>query len=186
MMMALGTQPDNVLINKDKAALLWLIICLALLPTYPAYAKTANITVSATLLPSCIVGTVAGDPTNLGGTLNFGSASILNSQIAVTGQVGSGAISIQCSKSTQFTVLLSAGQSGNVNSRYLTGGPASQHVNYNLYTDAAHSQIWNNTVGVSQVATGQAVTLIVYGLIPIQSTPAVGIYTDTIQVTVNW
>ncbi|CFQ33433.1 Csu type fimbrial protein [Yersinia aleksiciae] len=184
--MTLDSQPDNLLTNDDKAALLWLIICLVLLQTYPANAKTANITVSATLLPTCIVGTVAGDPTNVGGTLNFGSATVLNSQIAVTGQTGNGAISIQCSKSTRFTILLGAGQSGNVNSRYLSGGPTSQHVSYNLYTDSAHSQIWNNTVGVSQVATGQAVTLIVYGLIPIQSTPAVGIYTDTIQVTVNW
>ncbi|AIN17213.1 MULTISPECIES: spore coat U domain-containing protein [Yersinia] len=179
--------PDNSRITRDKTALLWFIFFLFLLRTYPADAvtKTANITVNATLLPTCIAGTTVGGTTSFG-TLNFGSATVLNTPIAVTGQANSGAISVQCSKSTSFSVLLSPGQSGSVNNRYLAGGPTSQHVNYNLYTDLAHSQIWDNTVGVSQVATGQPVTLPVYGLIPIQSTPAAGIYTDTIQVTVNW
>lgn len=179
--------PDNSLIIFYKIAFLWLSSALLLLQVYPAHGdiKTANITVSATLLPTCLAGTVVGGATSFG-TLNFGSATMLNTPIAATGQANTGAISVQCSKSTSFTVLLSAGQSGSVNSRYLASGTTSQHVNYNLYTDAAHSHIWDNTVGVSQVATGQPVTLPVYGLIPIQSTPPVGIYTDTVQVTVNW
>ncbi|WP_145543806.1 Csu type fimbrial protein [Yersinia frederiksenii] len=185
--MAQGIMPDNSLIMIYKIAFLSLFVALFLLQVYPAYAdsKNANITVSATLLPTCIAGTVVGGATSFG-ILNFGSATILNTPIAVTGQASTGAISVQCSKSTSFTVLLGAGQSGSVNSRYLASGTSSQHVNYNLYTDAAHSHIWDNTVGVSQVATGQPVTLPVYGLIPAQTTPPVGIYTDTVQVTVNW
>ncbi|QHB32429.1 spore coat protein U domain-containing protein [Yersinia canariae] len=185
--MTLDTHPGNSLTIDDKKRLLWLIVGLLLLRTYPVYAvsKTANINVNATLLPTCIAGTTVGGSTTFG-TLNFGSATVLNAPIAVIGQANTGAISVQCSKNTSFTVLLSAGQSGSVNGRYLAGGPTSQHVNYNLYTDSAHSQIWDNTVGVSQVATGQPMTLPVYGLIPIQSTPAAGVYTDTIQVTVNW
>ncbi|AHM74290.1 Csu type fimbrial protein [Yersinia hibernica] len=185
--MTLDTYPDSSLATDDKKRLLWLIVSLLLLRTYPAYAvsKTANITFNATLLPTCIAGTTVSGATTFG-TLNFGSATVLNAPIAVIGQANSGAISVQCSKNTSFTVLLSAGQSGSVNSRYLAGGPSSQHVNYNLYTDSAHSHIWDNTVGVSQVASGQPTTLPVYGLIPVQSTPAAGVYTDTIQVTVNW
>ncbi|WP_145512189.1 Csu type fimbrial protein [Yersinia kristensenii] len=185
--MTLDSIPANSPINRDKTALLWFIFSLLLLRTYPAYAvsKTANITVNATLLPTCMAGTSVSGATSFG-TLNFGSTTVLNTPIAVTGQANTGAISVQCSKNTSFTVLLSPGQSGSVSSRYLAGGPTSQRVNYNLYTDAAHSHIWDNTVGVSQVATGQPVALPVYGLIPIQSTPAAGIYIDTIQVTVNW
>ncbi|MGH1592930.1 Csu type fimbrial protein [Yersinia proxima] len=185
--MTLDIEPDNSLINDDKNLLLGVIASLLLLQTYPAYAvsKTANITVNATLLPTCIAGTAVSGATSFG-TLNFGSVTVLNRPIAVTGQANAGAISVQCSKNTSFTVLLSAGQSSNVNGRYLSGGPTSQHVNYNLYTDSAHSHIWDNTVGVSQVASGQPVILPVYGLIPIQSTPTAGVYTDTIQVTVNW
>ncbi|ENG6284711.1 Csu type fimbrial protein [Yersinia enterocolitica] len=185
--MALGITPDNLRINTDKTVLLGFIFSLLLLQIYPAYAvsKTANITVNATLLPTCIAGTTTAGATTFG-TLNFGSVTVLNRPISVIGQANSGAISVQCSKNTSFTVLLSTGQSGSVSSRYLVGGPTNQHVNYNLYTDAAHSHIWDNTVGISQVASGQPVTLPVYGLIPIQSTPSVGIYTDTIQVTVNW
>lgn len=185
--MILDITPGNSQINSDQTALLWLIFSLLLLQTYPVYAelKTANIAVSATLLPTCIAGTTTAGATTFG-TLNFGSATVLNRPIVVIGQANGGAISVQCSKNTSFTVLLSAGQSGSISSRYLVGGPATQRVNYNLYTDSAHSHIWDNTVGVSQVASGQPIALPVYGLIPIQSTPAAGVYTDTIQVTVNW
>lgn len=65
-------------------------------------------------------------------------------------------------------------------------GPSAQQVSYNLYTNATYSVIWDDVVGVSQVATGQVVTIPVYGLVPAQSTPAVGTYTDTVQVTVSW
>ncbi|CQD36098.1 sigma-fimbriae subunit [Yersinia mollaretii] len=179
--------PDNSPINDEKMALLWLFICLSLLRAYPVYAvtKTANITVTATLLPTCIAGTLVGGATSFG-SLNFGSATVLNTPLAVTGQTNNGAISVQCSNKTSFSVLLSGGQSGNTSSRYLAGGPTGQHVNYNLYTDAAHSHIWDNIVGVSQVATGQPIILPIYGLIPAQSTPAAGAYTDTVQVTINW
>ncbi|HGS4168750.1 TPA: spore coat U domain-containing protein [Yersinia enterocolitica] len=185
--MVLGITPDNFRINIDKTVLLGFIFSLLLLRTYPvdAVSKMANITVNATLLPTCIAGTTTAGATTFG-TLNFGSVTVLNRPISIIGQANSGEISVQCSKNTSFTVLLSAGQSGSVNNRYLVGGANNQHVNYNLYTDAAHSHIWDNTVGISQVASGQPVTLPVYGLIPIQSTPSVGIYTDTIQVTVNW
>ncbi|WP_392434889.1 spore coat U domain-containing protein [Yersinia sp. HM-2024] len=185
--MILDDTSYNSRINIDKTALLWFIFSLLLLRTYPVYAvsKTANITINATLLPTCIAGTAAAGATTFG-TLNFGSVTVLSRPISVIGQANSGAISVQCSKNTSFTVLLSAGQSGSVSSRYLVGGPTNQHVNYNLYTDSAHSHIWDNTVGISQVASGQPVILPVYGLIPIQSTPSVGVYTDTIQVTVNW
>ncbi|WP_174847551.1 Csu type fimbrial protein [Yersinia artesiana] len=185
--MILEREADNSPINDEKTLLLWVIVGLLLLQTYPVYAvsKTANITVNATLLSTCIAGTTVSGTTSFG-TLNFGTATVLSTPIAVTGQANAGAISVQCSKNTSFTVLLSAGQSGSVSSRYLVGGPTNQHVNYNLYTDSAHSHIWDNIVGISQVASGQPVILPVYGLIPIQSTPAAGIYTDTIQVTVNW
>ena len=172
--MILDDTSYNLRINIDKTALLWFISSLLLLRTYPVYAvsKTANITVNATLLPTCIAGTTTAGATTFG-TLNFGSVTVLSRPISVIGQANSGAISVQCSKNTSFTVLLSAGQSGSISSRYLVGGPATQRVNYNLYTDSAHSHIWDNTVGVSQVASGQPIVLPVYGLIPIQSTPTV-------------
>lgn len=185
--MTLRRNPDNSLTICKKIAFLGLAFSLLLLRVYPVHAvsKTANITVTATLVPTCIAGTLVGGVTSFG-NLNFGSASVLNLPISVTGQTNNGTISVQCSNKTSFSVLLNGGQSSNVSSRYLMGGPSNQHVNYNLYTDAAHSQVWNNTVGVAQIATGLPISLIVYGLIPAQSTPAAGVYTDTIQVTINW
>lgn len=166
---------------------LWAVRCLLLLQTYPASAapQTANITVTATLLPTCLAGFLVNGFTSFG-TLDFGSVVTLTRPVSVVGQANNGAITVQCSKGTSFNVLLSGGQSSNTNNRYLSGGSSGQHVSYNLYTDATYSQIWDNSTGVSQIATGQVVAIPVYGLVPAQSTPAVGTYSDTIQVTVNW
>ncbi|MFA3761297.1 spore coat U domain-containing protein [Yersinia sp. 2544 StPb PI] len=160
---------------------------LLLLPLFPvgAITKNANITVRATLLPTCTAGTIVNGATSFG-TLNFGTVVALTTPIAVAGQGNNGAISVQCSKGTSFNVLLNGGQSGSTASRYLAGGPSGQHVNYNLYTDAAHSKVWDNLTGISQIATGSVVVIPVYGLVFAQPTPAVGTYTDTVQVTVNW
>ncbi|WP_106439364.1 Csu type fimbrial protein [Yersinia pseudotuberculosis] len=164
------------------------LVCgLLLFQAYPVneVSKTANITVTATLLPTCLTRFLVSGSTSFG-TLDFGSTVALTQPISVAGQTNSGAITVQCSNGTSFNVLLSSGQSGNTNNRYLSGGPSAQQVSYNLYTNATYSVIWDDVVGVSQVATGQVVTIPVYGLVPAQSTPAVGTYTDTVQVTVSW
>ncbi|QXX98696.1 spore coat protein U domain-containing protein [Serratia marcescens] len=149
-----------------------------------ANVNTATVGVSATLVKSCVAGTTSGGNTSFG-TLNFGTVYFLNTAVQVTGQANAGALQINCNNGTSYTVLLSGGQSGNTAARYLQSA-AGARVNYNLYTSAAYTTIWDNVTGVSQTATGQSIWLPVYGMIPVQTTPATGTYTDTVQVTINW
>ncbi|BEN25381.1 spore coat protein U domain-containing protein [Serratia marcescens] len=149
-----------------------------------ADSKTATLGVSATLLSACEAGSSSGGNVSFG-TLNFGTLYFLSTATSVAGQQNAGAIRVKCTNGTSYSVLLGGGQSGNTAARYLQSA-AGQRVNYNLYTNAAHSTIWDNLTGVSQTANGSDNWLPVYGMIPAQSTPPTGSYTDTVQVTINW
>lgn len=149
-----------------------------------ADSKTATLGVSATLLSACEAGSSSGGNVSFG-TLNFGTLYFLSTATSVAGQQNAGAIRVKCTNGTSYSVLLGGGQSGNTAARYLQSA-AGQRVNYNLYTNAAHSTIWDNLTGVSQTANGTDNWLPVYGMIPAQSTPQTGSYTDTVQVTINW
>ncbi|WP_337055361.1 spore coat U domain-containing protein [Serratia marcescens] len=149
-----------------------------------ADSKTATLGVSATLLSACEAGSSSGGNVSFG-TLNFGTLYFLSTATSVAGQQNAGAIRVKCTNGTSYSVLLGGGQSGNTAARYLQSA-AGQRVNYNLYTNAAHSAIWDNLMGVSQTANGADNWLPVYGMIPAQSTPPTGSYTDTVQVTINW
>ncbi|MBI3311355.1 MAG: spore coat protein U domain-containing protein [Serratia liquefaciens] len=149
-----------------------------------ADSKTATLGVSATLLKACEAGSSSGGNVSFG-SLNFGTVYFLSTSVSVAGQQNAGAIRVKCNNGTSYNVLLGGGQSGNVAARYLKSA-AGQQVNYNLYTNSAHSTLWDNLTGVSQTANGQDNWLPVYGMIPVQATPPVGSYTDTVQVTINW
>lgn len=150
-----------------------------------AVTKTASVNVSTTLVASCTAGTTVNGVVSFG-TLNFGTTAFLSRAVNVTGQQNAGAIQIKCNNGTAWRVLLGGGNSGNTTSRYLVGGPSAQRVTYNLYTSAAYTTVWDNVTGVAGTGTGQTLFLPVYGRIPVQATPAIGTYSDTVQVTVSW
>ncbi|MCS3408955.1 spore coat U domain-containing protein [Serratia sp. AKBS12] len=149
-----------------------------------ADSKSASIGVSATLVNACEAGSNAGSNVNFG-SLDFGTVSFLHRALTTTGQQNAGAIRVKCNSGTGYAVLLGGGQSGTPTARYLQNA-AGQRVNYGLYTSASYSVVWDDQTGVTQVANGQDQWLAVYGRIPAQATPATGIYTDTVQVTINW
>lgn len=66
-----------------------------------------------------------------------------------------------------------------------------EYVNYNLFKDSSYSQPWNATptTGV-QSGTGAGIAtpipLTIYAQVPIQTTPSVSTYIDTVIVTVTW
>jgi spore coat protein U-like protein len=117
------------------------------------------------------------------GTYNLLSATPLTS---------TGTVTVNCSNAfvlgnNTVTIDLSTGQSGIYTTRSLGTG-----FSYNLYQDAAHTQIWGNGTGGSTqysgtLTTGQTtLTATVYAEIPALQNPAPGSYTDTITVTVNY
>jgi spore coat protein U-like protein len=135
-------------------------------PTFSVLATTAlNCNVSAT-------------------DLNFGSAGVLNNNIDSTST-----ISVSCINGAPYNVGLSIGSGvgATVASRKMTGSGST--ITYALYKDVSRSTVWGNTVGVDTVSgtgIGSTQNLIVYGRVPPQSTPAPGVYLDTIVVTVTY
>lgn len=102
-------------------------------------------------------------------------------------------ISISCTGITgrnTVTIDLSTGASGSYATRTLSAGTAK--LNYNLYQDAANTEIWGNGTGGSTEASATIrkaipdATLTVYGSVAALQDPLPGSYGDTINVTVNY
>lgn len=118
-------------------------------------------------------------------SLSFGSVGVLAA--AVDAQTTLGA---QCTNSTPYTIGLSAGNGSGATtaSRAMTAASGAL-VRYGLYRDAARSLVWGENPGVdTQGGAGSGATqnYTVYGRIPAQTTPAPGVFSDTIIVTVTY
>ncbi len=143
-----------------------------------AYAATAtsSIAVTASVLQTCIVSASA---------LAFGNYD----PTSATPTDSTTTVLVTCSLSTTYNVGLSAGggSGASVASRKMTSG--GNTLNYSLYTSAARTTVWGNTVGTDTVAgtgTGLPVSYTVYGRVPAQQSVPGGAYTDTVTVTVTY
>jgi spore coat protein U-like protein len=155
-----------------RADLRWLAACAATLVCFDAHG----------LLPSCSV----ANATLAFGTYNpvIGTPTTANASITVT-------CSAVVSLSTQvpYTLLLSAG-SGTITNRKMVSGANS--LPYNIYTTSSYTTVWDNTTGVSGNVTvtpllGQGTdTQIAYGRILAMQPVPVGMYIDTLVITVNF
>ena len=110
---------------------------------------------------------------------------------------GTGTINLTCTVTTKkstVTIDLSTGSSGSYATRTLRSG--TDVLNYNLYLDAADTQVWGDGTGgsledtVPIIAHGNgsqaSATFTIYGAVAALQDPAPGSYTDTITVTVNF
>ena len=100
-----------------------------------------------------------------------------------------GSVNYQCMWLVhQRTVYLSKGSAPSNNPRQMISG--ANRLNYNLYLDAGHTQIWGDPNPYSFADTGwdffPNVTLTIYGLIPAGQDVPTGSYTDAIIATVNF
>ena len=105
-----------------------------------------------------------------------------------------GTIGFQCNPGTgagNIEVSLSAGGSGGFVSRAMSSG--SDTLSYNLFLDAAKTQIWGDGTGGSSMLTTSltgggwtTITQTIYGRIPGGQDVTAGTYLDTITVTMNW
>jgi len=145
---------------------------LALLATGSAHALVSSCTVSASGVAFGIY-----DPTVATATLSSGTVSV---SCVVSGATGHNPI----------TIAFSARNSGTFTSRTMLNG--TDFLGYNLYLDAAYTQVWGDGTGVSVTDT-QYVTpgkpsfsATVYGAMPAMQTPGSGTFTDTITVTVSF
>jgi spore coat protein U-like protein len=145
----------------------------------PALAATAtgNMNVRITIQAECKVVTATD--------LDFGTRGVIDANVDQTST-----ISVQCTNSTPYTVGLNAGggAGATVAVRKMTG-PASATVNYTIYRDAARTQVWGVTAGtdvVSGTGNGNAQSITAYGRVPPQTTPAAGVYSDIVAITVTY
>jgi len=141
-----------------------------------ATTTTTTFTATITLAATCVI--------NSASTLDFGTAGVLTANVPATST-----IQVQCTNTTPYNIGLDAGTGtgASVAVRKLTSGAAT--VNYSIYTDAGHTTVWGNTVSTDTVAstgTGASQSFTAFGLVPVQTTPAPGTYTDTVTVTVTY
>jgi spore coat protein U-like protein len=95
-----------------------------------------------------------------------------------------GNIRVVCDTSVSFSVALGAGN-GSAAGRRLTSG--SEHLDYELYTNASRTSVWGDGITGSDVSvTGESVDLPVYGRIPPRQNVPANTYFDTIMVTISY
>lgn len=137
-----------------------------------AYGATANGTldVQATVINTCVVAT----------------SPVVFSNVGLDEVTANGAITVNCTNTSAFTVALDGGDAGDISARTLSHTTLPASFGYQLYTDAGLTTVWGDGVTGSQAnGTGPSQTLTVYGRTT--STPdTAGAYSDEVQVTVTY
>lgn len=163
-------------VKSRTIALLAALIC-APTSSFAQTSTTADFTVQITIQAACQI--------NSAGLLNFGTSGFITANVNATSQ-----IVVQCTSTTPYTLGLSAGAgTGATIANRLMTGPSGATVSYSLYRDSGHTLLWGNTVGTDRqtgTGTGAAQTYTVYGQVPAQTTPAPGVYTDTVRATLTY
>lgn len=139
-------------------------------------AETTTFAVTAQFAPSC---TVSAAPLNFGGSITTPVSAPVYSTSAITAV---------CSASLPYSVQLGAGTGPSATPalRQMTTG--TQLLNYTIFEDAARTRIWGDgtagTVVSAMTGSGAAQTLTAFGSIAAGQAPGIGVYTDTVTVTV--
>ncbi len=132
-------------------------------------------------------GTAWSDCSVTSTALGFGNYDPLQSPSAgVTGE-----ITVVCDPGAAYTILLDAGaNSGGVFSSRRMLSSSGSVLKYNIYRDAARTEIWgdgtNSTYTQAGVGTGAAQRYVVHGHIPPRQKPPAGVYSDATTIKVNW
>ena len=161
--------------SQSRFVLAYRNCCIACNSTANFQTTSAPFTVSATVVPSCLVSAT---------DLDFGTDSLLSGNIDRTS-----AVSVTCAAGQAYSVTLNQGTTpgGTTTTRLMKHTSSSDTIPYQLFSNAGHSQNWGNSAGddVNGTGTGSAVNHTVYGRVPAQAVaPQAGIYSDTITVTV--
>jgi spore coat protein U-like protein len=118
------------------------------------------------------------------GTLNFGTIPATSSATDA-----SATLTTRCSSATPYTISLNGGLTGATNPAARKMRQGGNELIYGLYRDAARAEVWGSTLNVDVVSgsgTGNAVVIPVYGRVQQQSTPPVGLYSDTVIATIEY
>jgi spore coat protein U-like protein len=178
--MALGSYSSSFTAttnSQSRFVLAYRNCCLACNSLASFQTTSAPFTVSANVAPSCFV--TASD-------LNFGSDSLLSSDIDATSMV-----SVTCALGQAYSLSLNQGTTpgSTTTMRLMKHGSSAATVPYRLFSDPVRGQNWGNSASddVDGTGTGSAVNHTVYGRVPAQLVaPQAGAYSNTITVTVSY
>lgn len=115
--------------------------------------------------------------------LAFGTVNIFSGQVDATAT-----IRLRCGPAVAYSVALDNGQNYNGQRRMVGGTGFFAYVPYQIYRNAARTQVWGATAGNLVTGTTPAngqVTLTAYGRVP-NSIVLPRAYTDVVTVTVNF
>lgn len=154
-----------------------LIASLIGVPPAQAATTTAQFNVQITIVGGCAIVSATD--------MNFGSTATLSAP-----RLAQSTVTVQCTLASVFNIGMDKGlgAGATIPNRLMTSA-AGDTVTYSLYRDPTTVTPWGDQVGtntLASVGTGLNVPYIVYGRVPIQTTPPVGVYNDTITVTVTF
>ncbi len=144
--------------------------------------RTSTLYVSATVLGMCTINQ---------STLSFGNYDPASD----TATDAAADITVNCTTGSQYTIDLNTGNNGvaNGNTRRMvrTANGATDYLEYQLFSDSGHLNVWTSAGAAGTMATtgaGQhAQTFQVWGRIPAhQDTLPTGTYNDSVVMTVNF
>jgi spore coat protein U-like protein len=163
-----------------RRIVLFLIATMAVSVPGFAASKSANLDVTASVAANCTIATA---------TVAFGAYDPVSAN-AATDLLGTGTLTVACTKGAAATIDLGQGASYLAPSRRMTAG-AGAFLNYALYKDAARTQVWGSTIpGGTTYAynsvSKNAVVITVYGTVPQAQDVTVGSYTDTVVATISY
>ncbi|EPL9755001.1 TPA: Csu type fimbrial protein [Pseudomonas aeruginosa] len=173
---------------------LLLSLLLLPLPSLVAHADPSPISrafqVQAVVANGCAFGTAISDNAYDLGTLSFGTLGNLASPVNVASSSGAGSIVLTCTPGMTVSVALDYEiNGGSSNQRYLKRVSGNETLAYQLYQDAAYSQVWGNGALARTIANFPASTqtYTVYArLFAVGSLPSAGNYRDTVTVTLSF
>jgi spore coat protein U domain-containing protein, fimbrial subunit CupE1/2/3/6 len=137
-----------------------------------AFGQTANLEVVATVAASC---------TLVGGTLNFGTYRPEDSAATE----GEATIHYDCPEGTAIRLSLSPGQHAQSSNRAMSRDGGGGTLSYDLYQDAARSQVWGDQGDAMSIASTPSddTAVDVYGEIHAEQSAPPGTYRDTVLIT---
>ncbi|HEY4317589.1 MAG TPA: spore coat U domain-containing protein [Herbaspirillum sp.] len=162
--------------NTPRLMLCAAVASMIAVSSTPVVAATAtgSLVISATVLSTCAL---------TGGTIPFGNYT--SAQVDQTGT-----LSVLCTSGVPYSIALDAGAGtgATITARKMTGSGGGT-LNYSLFRETGRTSNWGNTGTtdtVSSSGSGLLQTITVYGRIPAGQTPIVGVYTDTVTVTLTY
>jgi spore coat protein U-like protein len=170
-----------------RAALLS-VAAVAAMGAAQAATDTTTFKVKLTVTESCLIGATL--PTDVSFANQARTAAALTLDAA-------GQLNVNCTVGTAYNIGLNGGLNATIpagtaapvaGNRRMRLGATTNYVPYELYSNAARTTFWGNTIGTSTLTgtgTGASVAVPVYGRVTSANVPA-GAYEDTVTATVTY